>query len=92
ETSYVRADRPRDKFKLILPRQDEIRYSVEEDGLGNFYMVTNDGAKNFRLVKTTVADSTPSNWEEIVPHRENVLLEGIDLFANHLVVYEKDSG
>ncbi|MDR3614734.1 MAG: S9 family peptidase [Candidatus Obscuribacterales bacterium] len=92
ETSYIRADSPRDSFKLILPRQDEIRYSVDEDGRGNFYMVTNDGAKNFRLVKTPVADPNPHNWQEIVPHRENVLLDGCDLFANHLVVYEKDSG
>jgi oligopeptidase B len=92
ETSYISADRPRDKFKLILPRQDEIRYSVDEDELGNFYMVTNDGAKNFRLVKMPVADPRPSNWREIVPHRENVLLKGCELFANHLVVGEKDSG
>ena len=92
ESSYIRSDRPNDSFKPILPRQDEIRYDVEEDGLGSFYMVTNDGAKNFRLVKTPVSAPSKENWQEIVANRDTVLLNGIDLFENHLVVYEKDGG
>ena len=92
EVSYVRADSPRDKFTIILPRQDEIRYSVDEDGEGNFYMLTTDGAQNFRLVKMPVTDPARHNWQEIVPHRDTVLLDGCDLFANYLVVYEKDRG
>ena len=92
EISFIRADEPGDAFQIILPRQDEIRYTAHEDGDGNFYIVTNCGAKNFKLIKTPVSAPAPENWVEVLPDRADVLLESIDLFANHLVAFEQEGG
>jgi oligopeptidase B len=92
ETRFINADQPDQSFAVILPREDEIRYTVHEDGLGSFYIVTNDNASNFRLIKAPVDQPAAPNWVEIIPNRENVLLESIDLFKNHLVAFEKEGG
>ena len=91
EYLYIPADSPNDPPKVILPREAEHEYSVDHrDGL--FYIRTNQGAKNFRLVTAPVANPAKANWKEIIPHRPAVKIDDIDLFADHLVVSELEGG
>lgn len=91
EYKYLDANHPDGEWKIIQPREQDLEYSVDhfED---DFYIVTNLEAKNFRLMKTSIKNTEKSNWEEVIPHRSNVLLEGIDIFQNHLVVSERKDG
>ena len=57
-----------------------------------FYIRTNDGAKNFRLMRTEVSDPSTENWEEVIPARADVTIEGVDSFEDHIVVYERERG
>ncbi len=56
---------------------------------GVFYIRTNKDAKNFRRVTAPPATPDPAHWKEVIPHRPEVLLEDIDLFANHGVLTER---
>ncbi len=88
--SYIRADKPLSNFRQILPRKHMVKYDFDDDGK-NFYIRTNDEAKNFRLVKASPR-SPSKNWKEILPHRPTVMLEGVDIFADYLIVHEKENG
>lgn len=91
EVRYLKADDPTGRFKVLHPRQHELEYHAEH--LGDvFYIMTNDGAKNFKVVKAAVKDPSRKNWQEVLPHREAVKVDGLDAFKNHLVVYERESG
>ena len=91
EYLYIPANKPTAAPKVILPREADHEYSVDHrDGL--FYIRTNQGAKNFRLVTAPVSDPQKKNWKEIIAHRPAVKLDDIDLFANHLVVSELEGG
>jgi oligopeptidase B len=76
---------------VILPREPEHEYSVSHFG-DHFYIVTNDDARNFRLVKTPLENPERDTWQEVIPHREDVLLEGIEVFRDFLVVNERADG
>lgn len=91
EYHYIPAAKPTETPKVILPRETDHEYSVDHRG-GLFYIRTNQGAKNFRLVTAPVTDPRKTNWKEIIPHRKEVKLDDIDLFANHLVVSELEHG
>ena len=91
ESRYLRADDPNGTFKVILPRQPEHEYDVDHrDNL--FYIRTNKGAKNFRIVTAPVNDPSEKNWKEFIAHRPEVKVEGISLFANHAVLSEWENG
>lgn len=66
-----------------------VDYEVEDDGK-NFYILTNDGAKDYRLLKAPCR--TPSKWKEVLAHRPGVKLDGVDVFADFLIVFETDQG
>jgi oligopeptidase B len=90
ETRYIPSDEPAGTFEVVLPREKGHKYSVEHrDGL--FYFRTNRDAKNFRLVTAPVSRPSPPNWKELVPHRPDVLLKGIELFEDYLVSSEKSA-
>ena len=91
EVRYLDADRTDGPFRDIRPREQGVEYSVEHHG-DHFYIVTNDSATNFKLVKTPVASPSKGNWVDVIPHRKDVKIDGIDAFANHLAVYERDNG
>ncbi len=91
EVWFLRADDPNGQFRVVHPRQHEMEYSVEHHG-EKFYIVTNDGAKNFKLLEAPAADPYKVNWKELIPRRANVKLDGVDAFQNHLVVYEREGG
>jgi len=91
ETRLLAADQPKGTFKALLPREKGHKYTVDHrEGL--LYIRTNRDAKNFRVVTAPVLDPSPANWKVFVPAKADVLVEGIDLFKNHVVVVEKHQG
>jgi len=91
EYLYIPANKPQAAPKVILPRKADHEYSVDHrDGL--FYIRTNEGAKNFRLVTAPVSDPQKKTWKEIIAHRPAIKVDDIDLFAGHLVVSELEGG
>jgi oligopeptidase B len=91
EVRVLDADEPTGEFRVVLPREPEHEYSVDHLG-DHFYIRTNDEAKNFRLVRAPVGDASRGNWDEVVAHRDDVLLEGFDLFRDHMVLSERSNG
>lgn len=91
EVHYLNADRPDDKFQIIQPRRSGIEYYADHHGK-DFYIYTNDNAVNFKLVKVPTNTPAKKYWREVIPHRKNVKIDNVDLFKNHLVVYERENG
>ncbi|MBL19391.1 MAG: oligopeptidase B [Flavobacteriaceae bacterium] len=92
EYQYLPSDKPTGKFKTIQKRQRGLEYSVAhfED---MFYISTNaDNSTNFKLVKAPVASPSKKNWTDVLPHRDDVLLEGVELFRDFMVVSERIDG
>lgn len=92
EHRFISANNPLGEWKILQPRADELEYSVEHFA-DDFYIITNaDDAFNFKLVITPVSTPGIENWTDIVPHSEDVLLEGFEIFRNFLVVEERKEG
>lgn len=91
EVRYLSADRPQEALVLIAPRRPQHEYYVDHRG-DRFYIVTNDRGRNFRLVTAPLADPREANWVELVAHRDDVMLDGVDLFARHDVLHERYGG
>ncbi|MBL4862441.1 MAG: S9 family peptidase, partial [Crocinitomicaceae bacterium] len=91
ECRFLNADDPNGEWTVILPREKKHEYSVSHFG-DDFYITTNENAKNFKLVKTPVTNTDKANWKEVIPHRSDVLLEHLEIFKNHLVVGERKNG
>jgi oligopeptidase B len=89
EVRVLRADEPDGAWRLIVAREAEHEYYLDHHG-DRFYILTNKDARNFRLVEAPVTD--PGAWRERVPHRDHVMLEGVDLFRDHLVLSEREDG
>ena len=86
----LKSDNPLGEFQNFSPREDKHEYSISHYG-DKFYVVTNWDATNFRLMETSVNETSKENWKEVLAHREDVLLEGIDIFTDHLVVSERSN-
>ena len=91
EYSYIRADQPDAPFRVLIPRERGHEYSANHFG-DYFYLLSNDHAKNFRLMRTPVARPGRDNWEEVIPHRADVLLEDFEFFKDFLVLSERKDG
>lgn len=91
ESYFLAARRPEEKFQLICPRKDEHEYYVDHRN-GRWLIRTNDRGRNFRLVATPVDATAQENWIELIPHRDKIMLEEIDLFASFFVACEREDG
>jgi len=92
EVHVLDAADPEGSFRVIAPRRPGVEYAVEHHG-GRFLIATNaDGATNFKLVEAPVDDPGPAQWRDIVPHRTEIRLEDVEVFARHLVVSERAGG
>jgi len=91
EYRFLNADTPLDTFTVFLPREPEHEYQVDHYG-DFFYVRTNYQAKNFRLMRTPVAATAKANWVELIPHRDEVLLENFRVFRDFLVAVERKEG
>jgi oligopeptidase B len=96
EVRWLPAGSPGDDWRLLLAREHEHEYSVDHGlgaGGGLFYIRTNAGGRrNFRLVVAPVDDPRPERWQELLAHRDDVMLEDVDVFAGHYVVHERADG
>lgn len=91
EYRFLDASKPSGSFNVIQPRERGLEYSVAHYG-DYFYIVTNWDAKNFRLMKTLTNKSEKENWEEVIPHREDVFLDDIEVFSDYMAVEERKNG
>lgn len=91
EFRYLDANSPNDPWRIFLPRRPNHEYTVDHYQ-DHFYVRTNDGAKNFKLVMTPVGQTGQEHWKEVIPHRDDVLLENMEIFRDHLVVVERKGG
>lgn len=91
ECRVLAADRPEGEFALILAREDEHEYYVDHRS-GLWFIRTNDRGRNFRLVAAPVNAPEYGNWTELIPHRDAVMLEDVDLFAGFFVACEREDG
>jgi oligopeptidase B len=91
EVRYLSANQPNSEWKIVAPRQQDREYEVDHHG-DLFYLLVNDTGRNFRLVSAPISDPSPQNWKELIPHRSDVMLTGMDFFANHYVIYERKNG
>lgn len=88
----LNADDPSGDFIDLLPYQETHEYHADKMG-DYFYIVSNHKAKNFKLMKVAVdLVNNMDNWQEVIPHRNHVLLEGIEIFQSFLVVTERENG
>ena len=85
------ADNPNGGFKQFSQRDDRHEYNIDHIG-DKFYIVTNWEAENFRLMETSEEATSKENWKEVIPHREDVLIEGLELFNDYMVVDERKDG
>jgi oligopeptidase B len=91
EARVLEASDPTGQWTLIAPRRAEHEYDVDHRG-ETFYIRTNDRGRNFRLVTAPVSSPGEAHWAEFVAHRDDVMLEGIDLFSSHAVLFERHDG
>src|SRR6267143_5509622 len=91
EFRYLPADQPMAETKLIHAREAEHEYDVDHYG-NSFYIRTNKGAKNFRVVSAPVSNPSEKNWKEFIPHQPAVKVDDITFFVGHAVVSEWEGG
>ena len=92
EYRILNSDTPEGEFVVFQPRVRGLEYSISHFG-DSFYILTNkDKATNFKLMKTPENATAKENWKDIIAHREDVLLEDIEIFENYLVVEERSNG
>jgi oligopeptidase B len=92
EVRYLPADTPEGVWRMLHAREKDHEIDVDHGG-DFFYLRTNgEGRRNFRLVRLPVADPSRERWEELVAHRDDVMLEDVDVFARHYVTQERVDG
>jgi oligopeptidase B len=90
EIRFLPAAHPEGEWRVIEPRAPELEYSVDHSG-ESFYLLVNDRGRNSRLVRAPVAIPGRAQWEELIAHRDDVLLTHLDCFATHYVVFELEN-
>ncbi len=91
EVHYLDADRPRASPRLFAPRRQSVEYAIEHRG-DSFYVLTNEDAVNFKVMEAQVLGASRQSWQEVVAHRDDVALEHMELFRNHLAIYCRAAG
>ena len=92
ECRILESDQPESEFRVFQERQPDMLYGIDHYR-EHFYIQTNaDGAKNYKIMRTPVGQTEKSHWEEVVAHREQVMIEGITLFDKFFVIEEREGG
>ena len=92
EFQFLSSNKPDDQFTLFNKRERGVEYSISHFE-NHFYIITNkNDAFNYKLLRTELKNTSSENWIEVIEHRENVLIEGIDIFKDFLVVSERFNG
>ena len=91
EAHFIPASDPQAAWKLIEPRRDNIEYYPDHRN-GLFYIRANDTGRNFRLVTAPIDQPSGNHWRELIPHRDEVMLEDVDLFATFAAMGTRSNG
>ena len=92
EYRFLDANTPDGEFKIFQERERNLEYSIAHYQ-NSFYIITNkDEATNFKLQKVEETNTDKANWEDVIPHRKDVLLEDIEIFKDYLIVNERENG
>lgn len=91
ELRFLKADNPTGAFRVVVPRSDGHEYDVDHYD-GQFYITTNRGAKNFKVVTAPMEDPSEKNWNTFIAHNPSVKIDGLSFFRKHLVVSEREGG
>lgn len=92
EYRILRADTPNGDFKVFQERTKDLEYSIAHFN-DSFYIITNaDNSTNFKVCRTPETNTEKDNWEDVIPHRNHVLVEDIEIFKAYLVVNERENG
>jgi oligopeptidase B len=91
EQYFVSADDPQGTFEIVTPRQKGHEYSAIHHQ-GFFYILTNDNAQNFRIMRTLVSQPQQQYWKEYLPHDPERLIEGISEFKDYFIISERYRG
>jgi len=91
ESRVLAAGNPTGAFEIIAARQDDEEYSIDHRNR-LWFIRANDRGRNFRLVTAPVATPDRAHWQELIPHRADVVLEDVDLFRDFFVASEREDG
>jgi len=92
EYQFLEADKPNGTFKIIQKRERNLEYDIAHYK-NHFYILTNkDGATNFKLMKTPITKTSKENWSDVIPYREDTLLEDMSIFKDYLGLEERTNG
>jgi oligopeptidase B len=91
EIKWINADKPGDAFAVFQPRIKEVLYDVDHAN-NQFYIRTNLHAKNFKIVTCPEDKKDTSNWKDMVPHSDSILVQNFELFKNFMTVSERING
>ncbi|WP_298345820.1 S9 family peptidase [uncultured Algibacter sp.] len=92
EYRFLNANNPDSDFTIFQKRTKDLEYNIAHYN-DSFYIISNiDGAKNFKISKTSANCTTKENWKDVIPHRKSVLIEDIEIFKSYLVINERENG
>ncbi len=91
EVRYISAESPTDDPTVFLPREENHEYFVV-DGGDRFFIVSNEGATNFRLLEAPLDNTAKGAWQEVVAHRDNALIEDYEVFQDYIAVHLVEDG
>ncbi len=92
EYRILKADNPTGEFKIFQPRIRGVEYGIAHYN-SDFYILTNaDEALNFKVMKVSEENTLKENWKEVISHREDVLIEDIEIFKDYFVISERNNG
>ena len=91
EVRFLDADRPEEPFRIVQPREPGVEYSVTHHR-EHFFITTNDGAPNFRLVQAPVAQPSKTHWTPVLAYCPAVKLDAAEAFHGHLAIYQREAG
>jgi len=91
EYRFIDADRPKSESALFYPREGEHEYHIEHGG-DRFFILTNENARNFKVLETPEKKIAKRYWRQVVEHQEHVLIEKMTVFKNYLILEEIKEG
>ena len=91
EVAFALADEPRGSWTIVAPREQDHEYDVSHRA-DDFLIRTNDRGRNFRIVRAPMTTPGREHWTEVVPHRDEVMVEGLDVFERFFVLSEREQG
>ncbi|HHG85248.1 MAG TPA: S9 family peptidase [Bacteroidetes bacterium] len=91
EAWYLNANEPEMAPSLVASRRQGIEFGLAHNA-GWWYIVTNEDAVNFRLMRTRVSTPARENWEEVIAHDSQSKIDAVDSFKDHLVILGRNNG